>query len=632
MPDAEKRVVRTPGMSARRAAVWGGHLAAVLIASLLAVVSSPARAAPETPADLPTIKLQLRWFHQAQFVGFYVADEQGYYEREGIRVELLPGGVGPDGTTVDSIRSLMDGTADLAIAWLGEALLERRAGGDVTHIAQIFRKPATTLLCRRDAGIGSLRDLRGQQIGVWNIGDQYNVAYWLRLNNLAVKDVTLVEQRPDGLDLLESKFGCVTAMTYNEYWTILSAGVLPSNLVITRSEGFLEDGIYARAAAIADPVKADRMARFLRASAHGWRYAAQNFDEALALTLAKAPGTNAQHQRRMLETVLGLAKTPNSFGLLDLAAYDRSVDIVGHGVADHAGIERAARRGWTHDIWYKAGLSAERNDVVRASVRHRLAMFVDSWWFYLLDLVGTVAFGVAGFMRAHQRRYDLWGAFVLTMLPAVGGGTLRDLLISGDRHPPFIFKDPTYITIVIGIVLLGTLLARMASQGAARSASQGAARSASFSRALTVFDTVGVTAFTVVGAKVALMAEVAWFWVPICAALTCAGGGMLLDIVTGREPRTFQGEPYEEIAIGGGLFILAGLLVAGHFEHAAWIIPATLIAAMVGVFVVRLLVVRYGWRSYRLAGERSLVSVPPRAPGRSFKRRVPSVRTAQRSS
>jgi NitT/TauT family transport system substrate-binding protein len=622
MPDAEKPAFPEPRISLWRAA-WGRHLAAVLVVSLLAALSGPARAARDAPPDLPTVKFQLRWFHQAQFVGFYVADQLGYYEREGIRVEFLPGGVGPDGTTVDSIKSLMDGTADLAIAWLGEALLERRAGGDVTHIAQIFRKPATTLLCRRDAGIGSLRDLRGQQIGVWNIGDQYNVAYWLRLNNLAVKDVTLIEQRPDGLDLLESRFGCVTAMTYNEYWTILSAGMLPSNLVITRSEGFLEDGIYARAAAIADPVKADRMARFLRASAYGWRYAAQNVDEALALTLAKAPGTNAQHQRRMLETVLGLAKTPNSFGLLDLAAYDRSVDIVGHGVADHPGIEQAARRGWTHDIWYKAGLSAERNDVVRASVRHRLAMFVDAWWFYLLDLVGTVAFGVAGFMRAHQRRYDLWGAFVLTMLPAVGGGTLRDLLISGDRHPPFIFKDPTYITIVIGIVLLGTLLARMASQGTSRSAA--------FSRALTVFDTVGVTAFTVVGAKVALMAEVVWFWVPICAALTCAGG-VLLDIVTGREPRTFQGEPYEEIAIGGGLFILAGLLIAGHYEHAAWIIPTTLIAAMVGVFVVRLLVVHYGWRSYRLAGDRPVVTVPLRVPGSSFTRRVASERAPPRQS
>jgi NitT/TauT family transport system substrate-binding protein len=624
MSDAQSPASEPSGRGRCRDAIGAGAVAAALALALFAVPPGPARAAPDAASDLPTVKFQLRWFHQAQFVGFYVADEQGYYEREGIKVELIPGGIGPDGTAVNTVKALTDGTADVAIAWLGEALLERRAGSDVTNIAQIFRKPATTLLCRRDAGIRSLRDLRGQQVGVWNIGDQYNVAYWLRLNNLTTKDVTLVEQRPDGLDLLESKLGCVTAMTYNEYWTILNAGVLPSSLVITRSEGFLEDGIYARASAIADPVKADRMARFLRASAHGWRYAAQNFDEALTLTLAKAPGTSPQHQRRMLETVLGLANTSHSFGLLDLAAYERSVDIVGHGVADHPGIERAAARGWTHDIWYKAGLSTERSDVVRASVRHRLAMFVDSLWFYLLDIVGTIAFGVAGFMRAHQRRYDLWGAFVLTMLPAVGGGTLRDLLISGDRHPPFIFKDPIYITIVICIVLLGTLLARMASQGMAQRAS--------FSRALTVFDTVGVAAFTVVGAKVALMAGVAWFWVPICAALTCAGGGMLLDIVTGREPRTFQGEPYEEIAIGGGLFILAGLLIAGHFEHEAWIIPATLIAAMVGVFIVRLMVVRYGWRSYRLAGNRPATIVPPRVRSRAFTRRVAPMRNVPRQS
>ncbi len=605
-------------------------LASIVLAGLM--LSAPANAiapalAPEAapvaqpkvspaPQRLPTLRLQLRWFDQAQFVGFYVAAEQGYYEREGLDVELIPGGVRSDGSMVEPIKSLGDGTADLTIAWHGEALLARRGGGDPVNIAQIFRRPATTLLCRRDLGIRSLADARGRAVGVWNVGDQYNVAYWLSRHGLTTADVSLIEQQPNGGDFLDGTVACATAMTYNEYWTILNAGVLPSSLLITRSAGFLEDGIYASAAALADPVQADRFARFLRASAAGWRYAAHNLDEALALTMAKTPGADPQHQRRMLETVLGLTDAAQGFGLLDLAAYERSVGIIGDGVADRSGIERAAVGGWTHEIWYKAGLAGSGHKVMTEAVRHRLAVFVDSWWFYLLDLIGTVAFGTAGFMRAYQRRYDLWGAFILTMLPAVGGGTLRDLLVGGDRHPPFIFNDPTYITIVICIVLVGTLVTRMASPSLARQQS--------FTRTLTVLDTVGVTAFTVIGAKVALMADIAWFWVPICAALTCAGGGMLLDIVTGREPRTFQGEPYEEIAIGGGLFILVGFLIAGHFEQAAWLIPATLGAAMVGVFVTRLLVVRYGWRSFRLAGERPTPGDLPRARRNAFTRRAAS--------
>jgi uncharacterized membrane protein YeiH len=226
------------------------------------------------------------------------------------------------------------------------------------------------------------------------------------------------------------------------------------------------------------------------------------------------------------------------------------------------------------------------------ATRHYLSEAVNSHWFYALDLIGTVAFGLAGFMRAQQRRYDLWGALILTMLPAVAGGTLRDLLVGGDRHPPFIFKDPTYMYIVLEIIVIGTLLSRFTSDRF--TGTRG------FERNLTFFDTLGLAAFTVIGAKVALLADLNWVWIPFCAALTCAGGGMLLDIVTGREPRTFQGEPYEEIAIAGGLFLVLALNVADWFEHSAWIVTAAILATMAMVFVMRMLVVTRGWRSYRL--------------------------------
>jgi uncharacterized membrane protein YeiH len=180
------------------------------------------------------------------------------------------------------------------------------------------------------------------------------------------------------------------------------------------------------------------------------------------------------------------------------------------------------------------------------------------------------------------------------MLPAVGGGTLRDLLVGGDRHPPFIFQDPTYIYIVLEIVAVGTLLSRLTSDRIIGSRA--------FDRSLTVFDTIGLATFAIIGAKVALVADLSWFWIPFCAALTCAGGGMLLDVVTGREPRTFQGEPYEEIAILGGFILMLGLEVADAFEHAAWMVTAAIVVALVSVFAIRLVVVRTGWRSYRLGG------------------------------
>jgi NitT/TauT family transport system substrate-binding protein len=75
---------------------------------------------------------------------------------------------------------------------------------------------------------------------------------------------------------------------------------------------------------------------------------------------------------------------------------------------------------------------------------------------------------------------------------------------------------------------------------------------------------------------------------------------MLLDVVTGREPRTFQGEPYEEIAIIGGILLLVGLRVADGFEHEPQIVTGSILVTLVVVFTLRMLVVTFGLRSYRL--------------------------------
>jgi NitT/TauT family transport system substrate-binding protein len=178
------------------------------------------------------------------------------------------------------------------------------------------------------------------------------------------------------------------------------------------------------------------------------------------------------------------------------------------------------------------------------------------------------------------------------LLPAVGGGTLRDLLVGGSRSPPFIFKDPVYTYIVLGTVAFGTVISYFLTPKTVGSRN--------FERVLVVFDTIGLSAFTVIGASVAITADLSWFWIPFCAALTCAGGGMLLDVITGREPRTFQGEPYEEIAVFGGLLLFLGLCIDNRFEHAPQAVIVTIIATLTTVFTLRIVVVAFRLRSYRL--------------------------------
>ncbi len=536
-------------------------------------------------ADTEPLRVQLLWHHQAQFAGIYVAEAKGYYERAGLEVELVEGG-----PATNPLENLGRGDIDVALAWLPVAM-QTRLRWDVVNVGQIFRESGSALVCRRDAGIRRLEDIAGKTIGVWYIGDEVNLRHWLGTVGVDPSTVRLRAQFPDARDLIAGRVDCAMAMMYNEYWTILDSHLSPSDLLVVRFDenglGFLEDGIYATQGSLADPDKRAAIAAFVKGTAEGWAYAAGNVDEAFAITMARVPAADAAHQRRMFTSILGMVGDAEYLGLLDISAFDHSVGML----ADQQGTEvigRLAEGAWTHRIWYEAGLGQESLLTLTQATRHHLAETVATGWFTTLLLSGSAVFGFAGFMRAQQRNYDWWGAFVLTLLPAAGGGTIRDLLVGGDRYPPFIVQDPAYLQVVLGTFLAGIVSTAFMSERVVESKA--------FTAAMKVFDTLGFAAVTVIGAKVAMMAELSWLWIPICCGLTAAGGGMLSDVISGNEPRTFRGEPYEEIAILGGLFMFMGLQVADAYEHQTWITPAVIVATLVVTFLMRGAVIVFGIR------------------------------------
>lgn len=557
-------------------------VAFALIAWLPLQASITATAAP--------LRVQLRWLPQTQFAGFYVAKEFGLFDKAGIAVELQPGGPG-----VDPLGRLQQGQTDVAIGWTSDALNLRRDGADLVNVAQLFQRPGTMLVCSYESGVKEPSDLRGKLIGSWFLGDQFDVGYWLSRHGLGLSTVRLKPQRANAADLLDGRVDCVTAMSYNEFQTILSTGALKSDLFRVRfgadNDGFLEDGLYVRSADLHNPRRKAQFAALLQALSEGWRYAERYPDEAVAITARAMSNPDLIQQRNQLNEVLQLMDISKGFGLLNQGAFERSVTIISQGSTDPAGISAAAQGAWSLKIWRSAKLDGPQRGPLGPAGLYHLNQIVSSLWFYSLDLIGTGAFALSGFLRALQRRYDLWGCFVLSMLPAVGGGTMRDLLIGGMRSPPFIFEDGAYLAVVVAIASIGCI--------AAPALREGSTGSPWFNWLFTLCDTVGLATFTVIGAKVALMAHLMWWWIPICAALTCAGGGMLLDVITGREPRTFQGEPYEELALLGSLGLIAGLLIADCFETHSWPVSAALIGAWLSVFVGRLVVIRYQLRSWR---------------------------------
>jgi len=228
-------------------------------------------------------------------------------------------------------------------------------------------------------------------------------------------------------------------------------------------------------------------------------------------------------------------------------------------------------------------------DLARGETLIVLDQLLSTAWFYYLDLIGTVAFAVSGAIKSYKLDYDYFGTVLLVALRAVGGGTVRDIVVGGDRHPPFIFNDPVYLYIVFGVVVGAIVWSRFYQPDHRVNKP--------LNTVLNVCDTVGVAAFTVIGAKVAIISGLDWFWAPILAALTCSGGSVISNAVTGHESSVLKGEFYEEVAAAGGLFLVLALMLAQNAEDPATLCVVAVVACLVGTFGGRWWVIQRGIQS-----------------------------------
>ena len=155
-------------------------------------------AADEGCAELTPASLQLQWFVQAQFAGYYAAKDLGFYEDNCIDVTILEGGVDIVPQTV-----LAQGGADFALAWVPKALASREQGAGIVDIAQVFQRSGTLQVAWADSGIESPADFKDKKIGNWGFGNEYEIFAALGKEGLdPASDVELVQQQFDMLALL----------------------------------------------------------------------------------------------------------------------------------------------------------------------------------------------------------------------------------------------------------------------------------------------------------------------------------------------------------------------------------------------------------------------------------------------
>ncbi|MFT6104182.1 MAG: NitT/TauT family transport system substrate-binding protein [Paracoccaceae bacterium] len=321
----------------------------LLGSAMAAALASGAQASDE-------VTLQLQWVTQAQFAGYYVALDKGFYEEEDLDVTIKPGG--PD---IAPPQVLAGGGADIMLNWMPSALAAREKGLPVVNIAQPFKSSGLMLTCWKDSGITSPADFADKTIGVWFFGNEYPFLSWMSQLGFATDGsaggVTVLKQGFNVDPLLQRQADCISTMTYNEYWQVIDAGVGPDELITFKYEdqgvATLEDGIYALEDNLKDPAFEDRMVRFVRASMKGWKYAEANPDEAAGIVLENDE-TGAQtemHQKRMMGEIAKL--TAGSNGALDPVDYARTVSTLLAGGSDPV-ITATPEGAWTSAITDKA--------------------------------------------------------------------------------------------------------------------------------------------------------------------------------------------------------------------------------------------------------------------------------------
>ncbi len=292
------------------------HHAMWVVLALVSGITGDSRATTLTPASFIPL-----WLPQAQFAGYYVALERGLYREHGIDLTILTGG--PDHPASDALENRQ---ADFATLWLSTAVRTRAHGADIINIAQVIQRSGLMLVAKKSSGIRRPEDLNGRKVSVWEGDFSLQPQAFFRQYGVSVR---IVPQTSTVNLFLRDGVDAAVAMWYNEYHTILNAGVDADELTTfffhDHGLNFPEDGLYCR------PEVPESLRRaFVQASLEGWQYAFANPEDALDIVMAYIGrahlAASRVHQRWMLarmRDVIAPAGDDTALGILHADDYRR---------------------------------------------------------------------------------------------------------------------------------------------------------------------------------------------------------------------------------------------------------------------------------------------------------------------
>lgn len=274
----------------------------------------------EAEAEMKKAVFVPQWVPHAQFAGYYMAQEKGFYRDMGIDLTIIQGG--PDNPSLDLLK---DGRAHFATLWLTTGLEARDQGIPLVNISQISQKSALMLIAKKSSGIREPQDMEGRKAGLWGPVFQLQPRAFFKKYDV---NVEIIRQSYSINLFLRDGVDVVSAMLYNEYHTILNSGLNPEELTtfVFHEHGlnFPEDGIYSLEGTCAKDPELCRA--FVKASELGWEYAFENPEETIDVVMrnlekARIPARRV-HQRWMLDRMKDLVITEKSAPIGDLAEED----------------------------------------------------------------------------------------------------------------------------------------------------------------------------------------------------------------------------------------------------------------------------------------------------------------------
>lgn len=302
--------------------------------------------------DLVEITFQSKWFPQAQFAGYFVAQDKGFYAEEGLDVTILDGG------NVNPTVQVASGNADFGTDWSANMLVQRDQGLEVVMIGQMYQDSGYRLVTLRDSGIEEFGDLAGTRVGVWGFGNEFATEVIFNVMEMTSNldptvsnpDVEAVVYAFDPALVFPDEVDAASAMTYNELDQIVGLGYPLETLNVLDpadiDAAIMEDLVFTRPEVLSmSNFKGSGMSgrevaeRFLSASIRGWEYAVANQEEAVQIVLANCGDTCAGsgstsspliHQTWQMARAAELVKpTPDTaVGSINREQFERTVELL----------------------------------------------------------------------------------------------------------------------------------------------------------------------------------------------------------------------------------------------------------------------------------------------------------------